>query len=117
MAVIILSLGIHFKLPLRIAFVPLRPSLEAALAGNTAQTFAGLKADIPSLFHTISAANTNSRLIRCREGGYNTNRILFILADDLESAFIYSPEGLDGLAYNSGDAGHLFGDWYWMKED
>ncbi|MFT4546124.1 MAG: hypothetical protein ACI9MB_000065, partial [Verrucomicrobiales bacterium] len=47
----------------------------------------------------------------------NSGRILFMMKNDPESAFIYAPEGIEGLSYNSGNCGHLLGDWYWMKED
>ena len=43
--------------------------------------------------------------------------LIFVLADDVESGFIYSPNGIGDLRYNAGSAGHLMGNWYWMAED
>ena len=43
--------------------------------------------------------------------------VFFQFLHDGEAAIIYSESGIDELCYNSGSKGHLFGNWYWMKED
>jgi len=52
-----------------------------------------------------------------RRRGRTPEQVYFVLADDLESACVYSPSGIDDISYNSGSKGRLFGDWYWIKED
>ena len=44
-------------------------------------------------------------------------QVYFVLADHSESAFVYSPSGIADIEFNAGSKGHLFGDWYWIKED
>ncbi|MEX0712907.1 MAG: hypothetical protein WD278_11195, partial [Pirellulales bacterium] len=68
----------------------------------------GLDADQRCGLYTISAAASRKQV---------PERLVFVLADDAESGFIYSPNGIEGFRYNSGNTGHLFGNWYWMKED
>ncbi len=48
---------------------------------------------------------------------HDQDRIYFRLASDSEAGFVYSPNGVDDLCYNSGTTGHLSGNWYWMVED
>ena len=115
--VLAVTLTIPFQLPLRVAFLTIRPQLEQAIDGSTAATFKGLDANIQSPLFVISAEQTNQQLKWNRAEGVNTNQVLFRLANNAEAAFIHSPGGLRNLAFNAGAAGHLMGDWYWMKED
>ena len=112
-AIIVVS---FFHLPLKVAFLTIRPQLASAIPATPSE-FVGLQKDISSVLFKISAESTNLRFESNRSNNWNTNRLLFILADDHEAAFIYSPSGLKGLVYNSGSCGHLYGPWYWMKED
>jgi hypothetical protein len=114
---VVLSAAAYFKLPLKLAFLTIRPQLAQIVSATNPGSFAGLQSDINSTLFRISAESTTTRNLRMAGDNCNTNRILFILADDAESAFIYSPGGIQDLCYNSGAAGHLMGDWYWMKED
>lgn len=111
------GVSIFARIPLRLAFLTAWPALNRAIDGQNPATFPGLSSDILTPLFKIDADSSNSSLTYSRAQGYNTNRILLFLADDHECAFIYSPEGIDNLAYNSGAAGHLFGPWYWMAED
>ena len=113
----ILTVAVVFKVPIRLGFALIRPALERVLEGRTAASFEGLQADIPAPLYRVSAEATNQRMKRDRERGVNTNRVLFVVAGDSEAAFIYSPGGVDDLAFNSGSVGRLAGNWYWMKED
>lgn len=45
------------------------------------------------------------------------SRTRLIIQNDTESAFVHAPGGIEGLCYNSGSTGHLWGDWYWVTED
>jgi hypothetical protein len=112
---ILIGFAVAVQLPLRIAFLISKPALEQAISIPGVFTN-GIPNDIRGL-HRISAEKTNERLKWNREADVNSGKLLFVLADDSESAFIYSPNGIDDLAYNSGDCGHLIGNWYWMKED
>ncbi len=73
-----------------------------------------LTKDVRFGLYEFSAKATN---IRHQSGVDSGNQMVFILSEDIESAFIYSPEGIDNLVYNSGSKGALFNDWYWMKQD
>jgi hypothetical protein len=117
LALIILSVACGLKIPLRLAFLTLRPQLENIVATSPPENFTALPGDIVSPLFRISAEATNSRREWNLERHCNTNKILFILADDDESGFIYSPAGIDHLSYNEGAKGHLMDNWYWMKED
>lgn len=109
----VLTLGLFFsRLPMRIGFLVAKAKLESALVEREG-SFQELNKDIDTLLYDISAKRTNSRLA----GGRNPGRMLFMFKDDGESAFIYSQHGIENLSYNSGECGHLMGDWYWMKED
>ena len=51
------------------------------------------------------------------------NRLCFLFASDSDSYFVYSPtpvirkRGKVGVGRNPGSEGHLFGNWYWAKDD
>jgi hypothetical protein len=115
-ALVLIWTSIAFKVPLRLAFLTIKPALEKSVSSPTSLTN-GIPTYITGPFHRISSAATNARLERNRHDSVNAGRILFILGDDSESAFIYSPNGIKALVYNSGASGHLIGPWYWMKED
>jgi hypothetical protein len=34
-----------------------------------------------------------------------------------DGGFAYSENGIHQLSYNAGEAGHLWGPWYWFSED
>jgi hypothetical protein len=113
---ILIGFAVAVQLPLRVAFLFIKPALEQAISAPGILTN-GIPNNIIGPLHTISAENTNARLERNRSGNYNVGRIMFVFEDDVESAFIYSPQGIKTLTYNSGSCGHLIGPWYWMKED
>ncbi len=106
---LIVTLLIALRVPLRIGFLTARPGLtrlvETAQEGRMPQ----LSEDQRCGLYTISAMANRTCHIK--------GRIMFILADDAEAGFIYSPNGIDDLCYNSGSKGHLWANWYWMKED
>jgi hypothetical protein len=108
--------AIAFKVPLRIAFLTIKPALERSIA-RTASNPPNMATDIISPYHRISAEITNRAHDWYHSDNINTGLVFFFLGSDKESAFIYSPKGIKGLSYNSGSCGHLIGPWYWMTED
>jgi hypothetical protein len=112
-ALIALWASTYYGLPLKLGFLTIHSKLERIVAQTEARSTNILSADIDSPLYRISAKWTNER----SRDGLNPTKILFVFANDWESAFVYSPGGIANLAYNSGSAGHLFGNWYWMKED
>src|SRR5262249_33648527 len=107
------TLLIGFKVPLKIGFLTALPGMTRLVDSTPGDRVPRLSADQRCGIYSISASAS------ARFGGRprNEGRIIFILADDHEAGFIYSLNGIDDLNYNSGSAGHLFGNWYWMKED
>jgi hypothetical protein len=97
------TLLVACRIPLHMGFLTAWPGLTVLVEKGV------LDADQRCGLYTISAAQRR----KCHVPG----RIIFILADDAESGFIYSPNGIEDLCYNSGNKGHLFGNWYWMTED
>lgn len=105
---------LFFTMPLRLGFLTAKSTLSRLVDQDKLSLSRELTEDVRAGVYVVSAGATNRR----RERGIDTGkRIVFILADDHEAGFIYSPGGIDDLAYNDGNKGHLLGDWYWMKED
>jgi hypothetical protein len=112
---VLLAVACIFKLPMKLAFLTLRPQLTKIITATPPSAFTGLTNDITSPFFRISAKHTDAfNGWKPETGCDNSKRILFMLADDSEAGFIYSPGGIADLCYNSG---HLMGPWYWMKAD
>lgn len=106
LAIVVLLVG--FKVPLHASFLWARPGLEQALAENQDDLGEiGVYSYDYGLYPIGSAARD------C----HHNDRVYFRFHGDSESAIIYSESGLDDLCYNSGNKGHLSGNWYWMKED
>ena len=110
--VISVTVLLMFHVPLRIGFLTARPGLAPWVNEDALDQSPWLTEDLRVGLYVVSASMTNQRR-RVDKG----ERVVIILADDHESGFIYSPAGIDDLPYNAGRKGHLFGDWYWMKED
>ena len=106
----LVTLLVAFGAPLRLHFALARDSLEARRAHH---------ADPPE----APGARPPSRwagafyVDRVEPGRCDEGRIFFWLDNDVESALVYAPEGIDGLCYNRGRTGRLWGGWYWMTED
>ncbi len=97
-----------FKVPLHTSFLLAKSGLEQALVdGQEDLAVVGRWSHDFGLYHIGHAER------RC----HDKDRIYFLFQDDSESAIIYSETGIDDLCYNSGNKGHLTGNWYWMKED
>jgi hypothetical protein len=103
------TLLIAFQIPLRLGFLTAWPALARLVEDAGTDGVPRLAADQRCGLYTISSTDNRT----CHVPG----RLFFVFADDPESAFIYSPSGIDHLCYNAGSKGHLFVDWYWMKED
>ncbi|MBN1256278.1 MAG: hypothetical protein JXA52_01085 [Planctomycetes bacterium] len=103
-----------FKVPLRIGFLTSRPGLERLANEMADDRTKTLSENIRCGLYEISAEATNYRRNLARD---KNQRVALILANDHETGFIYSPDGIDDLVYNAGNSGHLLGDWYWMAED
>lgn len=105
---VLTSLLVGFKVPLHASFLLARPGLEEALAEHRDDL-----SDVGRVSHDFGLYQIKSAERRC----HIDDRIYFMFRDDSEAAIIHSPSGIDDLCYNSGNKGHLLGDWYWMKED
>lgn len=94
--------------PLRASFLLARGGFEQALAegGEAFENVRPYAYDF-GLFH----------IGRAGRDCHKEDRVYFRFEDDGESAIIFSETGIDDLCYNSGNNGHLLGNWYWMKED
>ncbi|MDF1837244.1 MAG: hypothetical protein P1V35_05200, partial [Planctomycetota bacterium] len=96
------------KVPLRASFFMAKSGFEQALVdGQDDLQVIGRWSHDFGLYHIGNAER------RC----HDKERIYFKFQDDSESAIIYSETGIEDLCYNSGNKGHLAGNWYWMKED
>ena len=105
---VLVSVLVGFKVPLRTSFLLARPGLERALA------------DYHDDLDQVGRVHYNFGLYRIRKayrGCHKKDRVFFEFLNDSEAAIIHSTSGIDDLCYNSGSKGHLFGNWYWMKED
>ncbi len=105
---VLVSMLVAFKVPLRVSFLLARPGLEKALAENQ---------DDLTRVGIVSYDFGLYQISKAYRGCHKKDRVFFQLRDDSEAAFIHSRSGIDDLCYNAGSKGHLFGNWYWMKED
>ena len=105
---VLVSLLVAFKVPLRASFLLARPGLEAALAEHAD--------DLDEIGRRYYYFGIYS-IAKAHRPCHKKDRVFFQFRDDSEAAIIHSLSGIDDLCYNSGNKGHLFGHWYWMKED
>jgi hypothetical protein len=124
---IAVTLMIACRVPLRIGFLTAWPRLS--ILADTAVRAAGDQSAPSDGAIALKRLVEKQELAENQECGLYTislawtcgchvpDRIQFELANDSESAFIYSANGIDDLCYNSGTKGHLFGNWYWRTED
>ena len=105
---VLVSFLVGFKVPLRASFLLARPGLERALAESQ---------DDLTQVGIVSYDFGLYQIGKAYRGCHKKDRVFFQLRDDTEAAIIYSRSGIDDLCYNAGSKGHLFGNWYWMKED
>jgi hypothetical protein len=103
---LVTTLLLAFQIPLRLGAATAIPTLaskinESGSGRSVEQQRCGL--------YTVRLSG--------RHRGRTLEQVYFVLVDDSESAFVYSPSGIDNIFYNAGSKGHLFGDWYWIKED
>lgn len=98
------TLLLAFQIPLRIGAAIAVPTL----AQTASEPDLGAGRELPCGLYTF-------RLPANR--GTAEKPVFYRLSRDGESAFVYSPLGIDKIVYNSGSKGRLFGDWYWIKED
>jgi hypothetical protein len=99
---------VALKVPLRASFLLAKPGLELALKNSGDHL-----EEVGRVSYNFGLYQIGSADRRCHE----KDRVFFQFLNDHESAIIYSESGIDGLCYNSGNKGHLMGNWYWMKED
>ena len=93
------------QLPLRVHFHLARPAFEHQVAlvrhpGPASSRWAG--------FFRLSDVEPG----RCDE-----RRTLLNIENAIASAFVYAPDGIEGLCYSAGTTGHLEGPWFWLTED
>ena len=105
---VLVSLLVAFKAPLHASFLLARPGLEEALAEHHDDL-----SQVGLVSHNYGIYQFKKADRRC----HRKDRVFFQFLDDGEAAIIYSESGIDDLCYNSGSKGHLFGNWYWMKQD
>ena len=105
---VVVTVAVAFKAPLYASFLVARPGLEEALAEHRDDL-----AQVGRVHHDYGLY----QISRAHRGCHVEDRIYFEFRDDAEAAIIYSESGIEDLCYNSGNKGHLLGNWYWMKED
>lgn len=105
---VLVSLLVAFKAPLHASFVLAKPGLEEALEQHHDDL-----SQVAYVSHDYGIYRFRKADRRC----HHKDRVFFQFLDDSEAAIIYSESGIVDLCYNSGSKGHLFGNWYWMKED
>ncbi len=105
---VLVTLLVGFKVPLHASFLLAEPGLEAALAEHSDDL-----EDIGRRYYNFGIYSIKNASRAC----HKKDRVYFRFRDDHEAAIIYSESGIDDLCYNSGNKGHLTGNWYWMKED
>ena len=108
--VTIVSVVLVSRLPLHAGFALARTGLDRALQEDQQP---GDSFQLSRYQYGVYGIRGQTARRRC----HHEDRIYFELATDKESAFVYSPSGIDDLCYNSGSKGHLSGHWYWMAED
>ena len=102
------SLLVAFKVPLRASFLLAKPGLEEALEQHRDDL-----SKVGLVHHDYGIYEFRGAGRRC----HHKDRVFFQFRNDGEAAIIYSESGIEDLCYNSGNKGHLMGNWYWMKED
>lgn len=107
---VLVTLLVSFKVPLHASFLLAKPELERAVAEHADDLDAVGRL---AKYHYCGIYPIQKAHRRC----HKKDRIYFQFRNDGESAIIYSESGIQDLCYNSGNKGHLFGNWYWMKED
>ena len=105
---VLVSLLVAFKLPLHASFLLARPALEEALAEHSD--------DLDEIGRRYYHFGIYS-IRKAQRGCHKKDRVFFQFRNDAEAALIHSRSGIDDLCYNAGNKGHLFGNWYWIKED
>ena len=88
--------------------------------------FAGSSRGLTKLVEE-ARANPNVPIVPGRRAGIYTvvrvdlwddgRTVMIRTTPSCEGGFAYSPRGEDHLSYNQGDAGALWGGWYWFSED
>ncbi|MHC4296696.1 MAG: hypothetical protein ACYS7Y_05290 [Planctomycetota bacterium] len=111
---VVATILLIFAVPMKIGFLTAKPALSRLVNEDNLALSPKLVEDVRAGPYVVSAKATNS--YRKNRSDLN-KRVILILANDHEAAFIYSPTGIDDLWYNEGNRGHLAGNWYWMKED
>lgn len=105
---VVVSLLLVFNVPLHASFLLAKPGLEEALTQHHDDLSA-----VGRVHHNYGLYRFSKADRRC----HKQDRVFFQFLHDGEAAIIYSESGLEDLCYNAGSKGHLFGNWYWMKED
>jgi hypothetical protein len=109
--IIFLNLLVLFKLPLYLGFLSAEPRLEQIVEKNQSGKFEDVPEWIRIGIYGFCYVDKNHKETS------NPEIIEFHLADDpVESAFIYSTTGLESIS-TTGAKGHLWGNWYWKKDD
>ena len=99
------TLLLALQIPMRIAAINVVPTLANRVSSNQAAAAAELQCGLYSF------------KVPGKRRAASPDVLYFQLAKDSESAFVYSPSGIDDIHYNAGNMGRLFGDWYWICED
>ncbi|MCF7974094.1 MAG: hypothetical protein K9N55_09790 [Phycisphaerae bacterium] len=105
---VLVSLLVGFKVPLYASFLLARPELEEAIG-----TYSDDLDQIGRSYYRFGIYAIRG----ADRGCHKKDRVYFRFRNDGEAAIIYSESGIDDLCYNSGNKGHLVGNWHWMKED
>ena len=105
-----LIVSLPFQGPLKLMFLTARPALDATVP----ELRENWEQNSPEM---VRAGIYSFRSPQINGERSPTEILVFRFKSDGEQAFIHSPDGIDNLRYNSGNKGHLVGDWHWMCED
>jgi hypothetical protein len=95
-----------FHIPLRIMFFLAKPELDRVAQGI-------MNGTIPQ---PVTAHRAGPIVVSTGTAYGNDDQIFFVIKG-LEGGFVYCRIPGDGLAYNSGADGHIWGNWYWWTDD
>ncbi len=109
LCIVAVTAMVCLRVPLRIGFLTARPGMDELVRIVERGDQSTLTTNqVVGLYTIYRPADQHLQ---------DYDRLVFRLADDRESGFVFAPDGIDELHYNAGNKGHLIGDWYWMAED
>jgi hypothetical protein len=102
------------KVPLYAGFLVSRTALEA-LRGEAGAALAAAGATAPVRWAPVRATPSTAGIHQVTSVDFYGDALMFRVGG--EGGFAHSPNGESEIAYNAGQCGRLWGDWYWFSED